>query len=340
MAFFYAHGWDDGDHGGGSFSIPAGLGVDIAGFGRTGTRCLHFFGNGGALGYWQSPVFPTVTGNGWVYVAHRSDTFPSSETPMVSILNLDSGTVHLTLNRTTSSKYRIRRGDGTQVGGDSTIVAPTGGFTQVAFKYKVADAGGVAELRVNGSTVNEITFAGDTQNGGIAGANCYRVHNHQGASDFWFDDVIFQDDTGPAPENDWAGDICFDTKLATADGDEIDFTAFPSGTRFSNINEIPPSGTQGVQSNVVGDEILFQYGALSSINAQIFAVAPYGYLQKAGAGLREVAYETKLSGTTDVGPTRLLSSSYQRYQNFFHRRPGGALWLPADTPQAGAKVIT
>jgi hypothetical protein len=105
-----------------------------------------------------------------VYV-HAAVRFTGTTTTAVQVIGLhgESGlTQHLGIIRNSSQKLEIRRGNstaGTLLATGTTTIA-NGTWMVIEVHAKVADSGGVCEVRIGGNPTNEVSFTGDTRNGG------------------------------------------------------------------------------------------------------------------------------------------------------------------------------
>jgi len=324
MAIIDAIGFDDADAvlaitDGGSHSIDTTSP-------RTGARCLRL--NSSGIGAQSSAQYTIATlATAFVYFAFNATILTNS-----GFLDfLDNTTVHLRLNVRADGHFEVFRGAGTTSLQIGTFVYTASAYTQCAIKYSIADAGGTFELRLNGSTTPDITFTGDTRNAANAQVTNYIWRSPSGNSaSLRLDDLVFQDTTGSAPENDWLGDV----------GCEY---AFPNGVASNNwtvtgaadaaaaTSEVPADdGTSTIDSATVGQKALLDYDNLVVTSGTIYAAVHVIRAIKSAAGPREIRSTNKLAGTEVNGSSQALATGWARYRQVYHRDPSGSAWTGAN----------
>jgi hypothetical protein len=345
MAIIYAEGFDDGIMRGATGGADAPTASTDQP--RTGTHSLKTFLN--ASGAFDSSFYSVshaALATGWVYVAVYLPAAPAATARLVALL--DTATVHVTLDLGTDRKLIATR-NGTALATGS-FVLPTSAWTHLAIKATIADAAGAVEVRINGSPTPDIDESSvDTRNGGNASWDVTRIGWFSGGNmgvntGVYHDDLVIQDTTGSAPENDWLGDVECRYSFPDAAGDEQDFTVAgsrPPATAWESLDEVPADDAVTlIESNTPTDQVLLNYGAIAA-GGTIYAVIPLLRALKDGAGARSIAPREKLGTTVRNGADIALSTSWVTYQgDVWHRDPDGSVWTTSsvNSSQAGAEV--
>lgn len=113
---------------------------------------------------------------------------------------------------------------------------------------------GTIETRIDG--VADLSYSGDTQPGATTAITYVRVYQYvTGIShyaDSYLDDIVFG--TG-----EWAGDVRFNAALVpSADTTDKDWTPSTGTDNYALVDEVPPSDTDYVSSETVGNLDLYE----------------------------------------------------------------------------------
>jgi hypothetical protein len=129
---------------------------------------------------------------------------------------------------------------------------------------KIHDTSGIAEFKIDGSLEGS-TFSGDTRNGTPTTIdNIYSLNPTGGG--WYFDDIALNDTDNSDGKNDnaWCGDGHIELLMPTGnspDGGWSDqFTGSDSNStdNYALVDELPPNGTDYVQSETVGHQDRYQ----------------------------------------------------------------------------------
>jgi hypothetical protein len=121
----------------------------------------------------------------------------------------------------------------------------------IELHIKVADSGGLVELRVDG--VPEGTYSGDTKPGTAATIDRLYWGYDATSMDYYIDDIIVNDTSGSV-NNSWPNGLKVKLLKPTGDGPVNDWDVNPSGAHYAAIDEVPPSGTDYIKTSTA-DEI-------------------------------------------------------------------------------------
>lgn len=308
---------------------------------RTGPYGLRCQTAGASASSYFVKSFANVS-SAWVDLAFKC-TLINNQTIMQ--FQDSNGVAHLNFKILTAGTIEVRRGNnsGTVIA-TSTFVYTVGTWVHMQIKFVIDDASGVVQVRFNGSGTNDIDFAGDTRNAGLASVASVlfgvidTAINSTGAPHD-FDDLIFHDTTGSAPENTWLGDSEVAYLFPNAAGDSSQGTiggSSPAATRHESLDETPPDeGVTTVEFTSSGDLLLMNYQDLAITAGTVYAVIPVPRAQKTAAGNRQFRPVSKLAGVTMNGSNFVLSTSWVTFvPDVWHDDPSGAAWTATNINSA------
>jgi hypothetical protein len=101
-----------------------------------------------------------------------------------------------------------------------------------------------------------------------------------------------------------------------------------SGANYNEVTQQPPPGAQSyVFDATVGHEDLYNFGALSTSPAFVYAVAVKGYIQKSDAGAKTISLRMKSSATDSAGSLagQTPATTYGWMTSLFPTDPNGSI---------------
>ncbi len=220
----------------------------------------------------------------------------------------------------------------------STIIAtsakaiPLNQYSYIELKATIADAGGYAEVRVNGETW--ITFNGDTQQTGNATADNLNCPCANG----FYDDLYICNSAG-ARANDFLGDVQVRAFVPNADGTYQEWTPSAGVDHYALVDEIPPSGdTDYVAAGAMGLRETFRLNA--NATGAVLGVQTVPTIRKDDAGVRFVAPLIRSAGVDHLGTPQAVSSTFMVLHQAYSEHPAGREWAAADLAgdEFGAQV--
>jgi len=118
-----------------------------------------------------------------------------------------------------------------------------------------------------------------------------------------------------------------------------------TGNNWYGANQQPPAGLYNyVSDSIVGHEDLYNFPALSTPPAFVYAVAVKGYLQRSDTGSRTISLRTR-SGATDGGGNltgqNIAPGSFNWFGSGFETNPNtGTAWTPVtlNAAQSGIRI--
>lgn len=258
----------------------------------------------------------------------------------------DSGvTRHITVIRNaTTGILEIRRG--TETG--TLLASGTQSITNDQWNYwevsvTIADAGGEVHVRLNGQTTDEVSYVGDTKNGGTS-TSVDRVFIPGPGTVTYVADVYILDDSGPAPNNTFLGDVVVRTLSPTGNGAFSQLTG-SDGNQTDNyllVDEHPYSSADYVGSATVGLKDTYAIGDLPGGVTTVYGVQLNSMMAKSDASLASARNVLRSGGTDYTGTTRALTTTYTGYYELYETNPATTFaWTPTDVNgiEAGMEVM-
>jgi hypothetical protein len=319
MALLYMDGFDARD-----FTLRWTTAPDGYTTGRLGGGSAYM-NTGGASGRWI-PASATVV----VGLAYQGVTFGASGFREFLRLYSDTGTTwHLGLQVTSNNNVVLTRAG-------TVLATATGVLTATSWNYlelraTIADAGGRATVRVNGNTV--IDFTGDTRNGGTSASMDFVQLLSQatgGSNQYYVDDLYVLDATGPAPNNDFLGDVRVVTLTPTGAGNTTGLTP-STGANWSCVDELPYSASDFVSASAAGAKDTYACADLPAGTAAVYGVQLGAIAKKTDAGTRSLKTVVRRAGTDYSDAGTALATSDSALLRLLSTDPStGAAWTPAN----------
>lgn len=306
---------------------PTGAVAVMAGQGRNGTQSLRTYYTGGQ-GYYNyaTRALPPVTGSTIIFgLAFRAATL--LDNPIINVFEGSYGQVQITL--TSSGALEVRRANGGNTGTSNysnvLITTPAlvtaGIYTYIELKVLIANTGGTAEIRVNGTTAG--TFSGDTQANGATWSTVKLGRDHIDTTNniFDYDDLYICDGSG-STHNDFLGDHRIVALVAqTGNGTHTDWVPSTGTNHGALVDETVPDNTDYVSATVVGATDTFNFPPVGVVGT-VKAVQVCNYAKCDIAGLRVMTPGSRPPG----GPFypangQLMSSEWQYAMEIFTTNP-------------------
>lgn len=301
----------------GNFTIDAS--------GRRGGKCLKGASIGG-VSLFKIPVFKS-SGTTCIVGSAIKRSSPANVS-LFSFLDQDF-TIHLRIDLKSDGSIQVYRGDGSSSLGVSAagVFDWVAGFQYIETKVVIDNSVGVVTIKVNGSTVLNLTGQ-DTQNGGTANIQYVMVYGPNSSANY-YDDLYILDGTGTV-NNDFLGDVRIDAHFPNANGTTSDSTPSVGTDRFATVDDNPPNGdtdyntittignydTLGLQNNVNSGQ--------TPLGVQVSAMA-----RKTDDGIGKAAIVTRVGGVDYDGDDYNLDTAYRYIFQTYDQDPSGADWTEA-----------
>lgn len=294
------------------------------------------------------------SGNGWGSTGGTTYRLPSAQTKlfvgmaMTAVSNVDStvrcsfsvygdsgATQHLTVGHNATTVTLWRGGVGGTVLGTAPISALAQAYNYFELEETIADAGGVAKVRLNG--VEVITYSGDTKNGGTANTIDTISFNANGVVS-WFDDMYVNNDSGSAPDNTYWGDVRILPVRPSGVGNSTQFTP-DSGANWSRVNENPYSAANYVSSSTSGHKDLYAAGDIST-SLTVLGVRVAAIAKNPDGGAVSVQTALRSGGTDYAGSAVPLGPTDAVISTLYPTDPAtGVAWTPSGVNAAQIGVV-
>lgn len=225
----------------------------------------------------------------------------------------DAGSVaHLTFDCSTTGQLIVRRGTSS-----GTILATSAVIFSVNARYYfeifvvISDTVGRVKVKVNDVVV--IDFTGDTKNAGtLASIDTFVNLSAANSGVSTFGDLVYRDNTGAAPYNDFMGEQLIMTLDPNNNGATNQFLG-SDGNSVDNyllVDENPPNTTDYTGDSTAGHRDLYEFTDLVPAGT-VHAASAHAYMQKTDAGARSVKILNRSGGgTLNSGASQTLSTTY------------------------------
>lgn len=241
----------------------------------------------------------------------------------------DSGvTTHITVMRNTTSGFiEIRRGtnSGTLLAtGPTQLLLNTWYYIEIS--CTISDTVGEVHVRLNGSTTDEVSYTGDTKNGGT---NTTIDRFTMNVDRCRLADLYVLDSSGSAPLNDFLGDVTVRTLSPNGNGNYSQLTnsASNSTNNYSYVDELPYSSTDYVGSATTGLKDSYTMSDLPAGVTKVYALQVSGMMAKSDATLAQARYFVRSAGTDYPAATHALTTSFTGFYDMYTTDPAtGVAW--------------
>jgi hypothetical protein len=257
----------------------------------------------------------------------------------------DSGaTAHISVvHNTTTRLMEIRRGasNGTLLAtGTQQVFDATWNYFEVS--CTISDTVGEVHVRLNGSTTDEVSYTGDTKNGGTA-TTIDTVRWEIGSASR-IADVYILNDTGAAPNNNFLGDVVVRTLSPSGNGTYSQLVGSDSDSinNYLLVDEHPFSSTDYVGSPTTGQKDSYAISDLPAGVTTVYGVQVSGQMFKSDATVAQSRLFIRSGGTDYGGSTRTLITSPVNYYEYYSTNPAtGLAWTPSDVNnlESGMEVM-
>lgn len=255
----------------------------------------------------------------------------------------DSGvTQHITVQVSTGNVIEVRRGTtgGTLLATGTTVLGTS--WHYIECRVTIADSGGIVQVRLDGSTSNEINFSGDTKNAGTNTTIDAIGFGHAGSGTTTIADFHVKNTAGSV-NNTWLGDVCVRTIVPTGDGNQSGLTG-SDGNSVSNwqqVDELPVSSTDYNGGTTAALSDTYGFGDLPAGVTTVYGVAVNAFWAKSDAGAASANVRTRVASTNYDGATQALTTSYVGYQEIREANPNtSAAWSASDVNGAEFGMLT
>lgn len=209
------------------------------------------------------------------------------------------GIVHVSVERTASAGFIVRRGTGgTLLASSASSLWTAANWYFFEIKVVIDDVVGVVQIKVNGATV--VNFSGDTRNGG-ADALVYAMNyiSDSGAPDRLInvDDLYILNGAGSV-NNNFIGDCAVKTLYPNGNGNYSQGvnSASTSVNNYSYVNEPGiPNAANYVAFAATGDKDSYTFDDLPA--GTVYGIAQRAYASKSDAGSRTMRNFQRIAAT-------------------------------------------
>lgn len=281
-------------------------------------KCLGIAGSGTSLAYALVYSLGTSYNSGLVSLAHASNS--TAGTTNSSIVVVRNGTTaQLVLRRDADNRLTILRNTTVLQTSAEPVLNRANFRYRIEFGYVINGTTGSYRVDVNGETV--LSDTGVNTSNVVGGVNTVVFANSAASVTSYIDDILI--DTN---ETAFRGD--FTVRSSYTSSDVVGFSTPSTGSRWSNINKAPATGTAYNTFSAAGAD-RHDLTDLPANAASVFAVGVIHRTLKTDTGA--CTFRTRLKSGSDYGDgtTRSPNVAAAIYQDMFETDPqGGGSWTP------------
>jgi len=217
------------------------------------------------------------------------------------------------------------------------------------FEWKITPHISSGAFEIRHDEVSVLTGTGlNTANVGTNGADVFEHNFAAAASTVRLDDFVLLDTLGPAPTNNYLGDVTIEAQLPDADGTPLEWSV-GSGTHFSKLDDpasgAPVDSTDVIFSDTNGQRDFVGFPNLTQTQGQVFAVMLNQQCAMNAAGSRVLRHKFRTSGGTihDGASFTVSSTTYGGFQQIWALNPDtGLAWTNSDIDSGtyGVEVVS
>ena len=300
---------------------------------RTGSYAVRFVCNTSDFFYWLKLPLAVALSEFYLQFALMFDGALSDTNGILKWCN--GSTVLGGIKLTTDGKIDFYTGDFATLVASGSKTLTVGTWYLIEVHVKIADSGGVLETRVD--LVSDAVYSGDTKPGTAAVVdNLVWGSTAQNTGNCYLDDIVVNDTAGEV-NNSWPDNSKVVLLKPTADGSLLEWTPTPSGSHYSTVDEVPPSGTDYLSTQAVDKVDEFVLEDLPAEAKSIVGVIPEVWAYKGSSNPpTKLALGFDLWGTDYLGSDLNLGTAQQLAKVIYNvnEKPGGGSFTVADVNNA------
>lgn len=297
-----------------------------AGNGRRGTSSLRLTNAAQGLRKTLDAQATWIVG-----FSFKCAALPASTRTLITFFDPDGTNAHIIFYLLASGAIRVDRSSTPLVTSTQTIVG--GGQYFLEFKVTIADASGVAALRINGVLDSSLNFSGDTRNAGTAAAQSIELVTGSSLGATWDIDDLYICDANGSINNDFLGDRAAEALFPTAEANYSAWTPSTGTDNSANVDDASPDadGTYNDTLTALAKDT-FTFGNLSVAAADIAGIQYNLISRKDNSGPRFVAPMSRQSAADFVSSVAhsLLDTYFDHHQIKETNPSTAAAWTVAD----------
>lgn len=237
---------------------------------------------------------------------------------------------------------------GTGAVGTSTFTLTPNTWHYIEWKVIIGNsiAADSCVVRVDGVVRLNVAAGQDLQNTANATASVFRIGtNSSPGGTISYDDLYILDQTGPAPLNDFLGDVRVACLFPSGVGNNTQWTP-DSGANWQQVDEatIGLASTDGVESTQAGNTDTYQFSDMPTNVDTIYGIQQVAFATlEADGGYRELAMVCDSGGTVSVGSnTNPVEVPFATTRILTTDPATGAAWTKSgvDAAQFGQRIVT
>uniref|UniRef100_A0A7V4LCZ0 Uncharacterized protein n=1 Tax=Desulfobacca acetoxidans TaxID=60893 RepID=A0A7V4LCZ0_9BACT len=274
-------------------------------------------------GQWLHKTLPQPLTEVYVQFAYRSGYAFTA----VSFVISKGGTDILSINKDGNYRLQVCSGYGGTVYCTGVTPLQQNVWYLIELHYRMADTGGLIELRVDGNL--EATFSGDTKPGADGNFDKMRWGATTGTTVFNLDDVVIFDTSGEV-NNTWPNGLKVVLLKPNADGGVNQWEPTPTGSHYACVDEVPVSGSDYLKA---GSADLLEVLGLEDLPAEAQSVkavrVDFWGLKGSIQPPQNLQLGVKIGGSDYLSPDKALPLAQGLVSHSLDQNPAGGNWSVA-----------
>lgn len=290
-------------------------------YGGTGYQ----IGNGGTNWAIFGPQTTLIVGLGVRFAAYPA---VNANAMLMSFYNVTTASrLSVTVNGRGGLDLRLGAGDGTVIASSVDNLTQLNVYGYLEMKATMADSGGTAIVRWNG--VEVINFTGDTRSAGT-GTTWDTLLTYGINMTLWLDDLYIANADGPAPNNDFLGDVRVVTIYPNGNGNSSQGTGSDANStdNYLLVDEAGAVTTADYVDLSAAEKDTYTYQDISGFAAGItvYGVHVVSSVAKTDAGAISGAHVARYSSTESTATAKAMPATVGIISDIFETKPTGGAW--------------
>lgn len=288
-------------------------------------------------GYWASGGYAvglnfaikSVTPSSEIFtgIGYQTGSTASSPVQYLTFYTDNGASQQISIMRNASRLIEVRRGSNTTGTIIATGTTVLNDFTwhYIEARVTISAATGIVQVRLDGQTVNEIDFTGNTKAGGtsnnIDNVGIFVPYASSGPYGGISDWYILN--TSGTVNNTWLGDVAVRVLLPNGPGTYTQLTnsAGNQTNNYTYVDEAAANNADYTGSQTVGLVDTYSMADLPAGVTNVYGMQVNATMAKSDANLGQAKIRTRVNGVDYAGPTRVLSTTYQEFSELQEINP-------------------
>lgn len=192
------------------------------------------------------------------------------------------------------------------------ITFSQGTWYLIEWHLKLADSGGVSEVKIDG--VLDMTFTGDTKPGSDTTIDNFYFHSGSGWAALYLDDVAINNTSNAdgKGDNSWCGDGHIEILMPNGNGSLNQWTGSDGNStdNYALVDELPASSADYVENATAGQQDKYAVADFTATNKQVLRIWAEARAIDTAAEGAQMKLGVRTNSTDYVSAAKTLLTSY------------------------------